>query len=153
MRQAHLPVVEAAGLGNQGVGEFRTKSDNTGAQGIAQVSQSQNFSTPPPTYARNWNVKAGVHGQQGRPALGGVHHPQAVHGQPGPGVMGAQSGEGFHGMTIQQQLETQYRLIQQQLSVQREEVRLIQQHLRLQQYQVTPPPTTASQAWGYKPSC
>ena len=64
MRQAHFPVVEAAGLGNQGVGEFRTKSDNTGAQGIVQVSQSQNFSTPPPTYARNWNVKAGLLGQQ-----------------------------------------------------------------------------------------
>ena len=72
-----------------------------------------------------------------------------------PGVQ-----KGFQGMTVQQLLEAQFRVIQQQFAAQREEVRLIQQQLKQQQYSQPPPmlvggppPVAGGLAWGYRPSC
>ena len=100
---------------------------------------------------------------QHRLAQGGYFSHTAAQGQSWPGgVVGEQQcGDGFQGMTVQQLLEAQFRVIQQQFAAQREEVRLIQQQLKQQQYSQPPPmlvrgpppPVAGGLAWGYRPSC
>ena len=111
-----------------GQGETRG-SDQTGKPNrphtavYGGVGQGQLYSIPPPNYA--W-ARPGGH-TVGYPAQKNQQHPS------------------FQGLIVQQLLEAQTRYLEQELAKQREEVRIVQEHLR---QQLLPYPVKESLVWG-----
>ena len=99
-----------------------------GGQGDHGHNSHHQYSIPPPPYPQ-----AGL----------------GVQSSGASGYQGQQNNSDFQGMTFQLLLEAQAKHFEQELAKQREEVRIVQQQLKLQ---LLPYPAVEGLVWGHRPS-
>ena len=121
----HSPAWGTQSTAHSKAGAAVTRGGGQGAYGHHSHYQ---YSIPPPPYSR-----AGLGTQSSATS----------------GYQGQQNNSDFQGMTVQHLLEAQAIHFQQELAKQKEEVRIVQQQLKLQ---LLPYPAVEGLVWGHRPS-